>query len=100
MFGGYGIFKGDLMFGLVAEDILYFKADQNTIPDYEEQGLGPFVYEKKGKKVAMSYYQVPEDALDSSEALCEWAPKAYDVALRGKTSNSKGTRRRPKTLKK
>jgi DNA transformation protein len=84
MFGGYGIFKEDLMFGLVADEVLYLKVDQETIPGYEAQGLGPFVYEKKGKKMAMSYYQAPEEAMDSSSDLCEWAERAYRAALRAK----------------
>ena len=100
MFGGYGIFKQDLMFGLVAEDVLHLKVDQTTIPDYEELGLGPFMYQKKGKKIAMSYYQIPEDALDSSEALCEWARKSYDAALRRKKSHSRGPTRRKQSPKK
>ncbi len=56
MIGDYGIYKEDIMFGLVADEVRYLKVDQETIPDYEAQGLGPFVYEKKGKKMAMSYY--------------------------------------------
>ncbi len=84
MFGGYGIYRESLMFGLVADDVLFFKADQETIPDYEVLGLGPFLFEKNGKMVAMSYYQVSADAMDSSSDLCEWAEKAYHVALRAK----------------
>ncbi len=72
------------MFGLVADEVLYLKADEETITDYEMLGLGPFLFEKNGKMVAMSYYQVSADAMDSSSDLCEWAEKAYCVALREK----------------
>lgn len=84
MFGGYGIFKQDLMFGLVADEVWYLKVDQETIPDYKALELGSFAYEGKGKKMAMSYYQAPEEAMDSSSALCEWAEKAYRAALGAK----------------
>ena len=84
MFGGYGIYRESVMFGLVADGVLYFKADEESIPDYEALGLGPFLFEKNGKMVAMSYYQVSADAMDSSSDLCEWAEKAYSVALRAK----------------
>lgn len=98
MFGGYGIYREEIMFGLVADDVLYFKADEETIPDYEALGLGPFLFEKNGKMVAMSYYQAPEDAMDSSSDLCEWAEKAYSVALRTKNkkrnSQLSGSRRK------
>ncbi len=101
MFGGYGIFKEDLMFGLVADEVLYLKVDQETIRDYEAQGLGPFVYEKKGKTMAMSYYQAPEEAMDSSSELCEWAERAYRAALRAKKKKTSfpsqlNNRKRPK----
>ena len=42
MFGGLGIFKDGLMFALVAEDALYMKADDATIPAYAAEGSGPF----------------------------------------------------------
>jgi DNA transformation protein and related proteins len=35
MFGGLGIFKGGLMFALVADDVLYFKADETTTPAFK-----------------------------------------------------------------
>ena len=97
MFGGYGIYRKDVMFGLVADDVLYFKADHQTIPDFEELGLAPFLYEKKGKPVSMSYYQVPDDTLDSSQDLCAWAQKAYTVALRAKKDKTKTSSRQPTT---
>ena len=57
MFGGNGIFKEDLMFGLVADRVLYLKVDRVSKPDYEVQGFGLFVYEKKEKKMALAYYR-------------------------------------------
>ena len=77
------------------------KVDQETISDYEDMGLGPFVYEKKVKKMAMSYYQAPEEAMDSSSDLCEWAEKAYSAALRAKEKrpDSRSTHR-PRPTKK
>ena len=72
------------MFGLVADEVLYLKIDQKILSVFKALGLGPFVYEKKGKKMAMSYYQAPENAMDSSSDLCEWAEKAYRAALRAK----------------
>jgi len=82
MFGGFGIYRNNLMFGLVADDILYFKVDEKTRPGFESKGLPPFTYEKKGKKYSMSYYQAPEEALEDPEEMAVWAEKAYGVALR------------------
>ena len=50
MFWGYGIFKEDLMLGLVADEVLSLKVDEVTIPVYEAQRFGPFVYKKKKER--------------------------------------------------
>ncbi|HLF20901.1 MAG TPA: TfoX/Sxy family protein, partial [Aestuariivirga sp.] len=64
MFSGAGVFRDGLMFALVANDVLYFKADDTTKPDFEAEGLGPFVYgTKKGKNTIMSYRRAPERCL-------------------------------------
>ncbi|MBW1858834.1 MAG: TfoX/Sxy family protein [Deltaproteobacteria bacterium] len=82
MFGGFGIYLKGLMFGLVADDTFYLKVDEKNRPDYEEKGLGPFTYQRGGKKFAMSYYRAPGEAIDDAHDLCAWAKKAYDAAIR------------------
>ena len=82
MFGGFGIFRRDLMFGLVADDTLYLKADEKSRPEFESRGLSPFVYKTKGKEYSMSYSQAPEEALEDPEEMAQWAKKAYDAAKR------------------
>ncbi|HYX81841.1 MAG TPA: TfoX/Sxy family protein [Gemmatimonadales bacterium] len=81
MFGGFGIYAGDLFFALIADDTLYFKADDSNRPDYEAVGMKPFQPYGPGSE-AMQYYQVPADLLDESEALRPWAEKAIAVAAR------------------
>ena len=83
MFGGFGIFMDELMFGLVSKNVFYLKVDDKNRPDFETRGLGPFTYSRKGKEYSMSYYEVPDEAVDEAEQLCGWAQKAYDAALRG-----------------
>ena len=82
MFGGHGIFLDGLMFGLVADSILYLKVDQETEKEFKAKGLDAFTYNKKGKEFKMSYYQAPEDALEDAEEMNLWANKAYAGALR------------------
>jgi DNA transformation protein and related proteins len=81
MFGGVGVYAGDLFFALLADDTLYFKVDDSNRPDFEAQGMGPFQpYGEAGE--VMQYYQVPADLLDDAEALRPWAEKAIAVAAR------------------
>ncbi len=42
MFGGAGVYLDGLMFGLIANETLYFKVDDRNRVDYESEGLGPF----------------------------------------------------------
>lgn len=83
MFGGYGIYHNQLMFALVADDILYLKVDDKNRHEFEERELQPFVYVKQGKPMKMSYYQAPDEVLDNSDEMCRWAELAYAAALRG-----------------
>jgi DNA transformation protein len=82
MFGGHGIFLEGLMFALIADSVLYLKADKESEGDFTERDLEPFTYNKKGKLMKMSYYQAPEEALEDGEIMNEWGNKGYSAALR------------------
>ena len=81
MFGGVGIYSGDLFFALISDDTLYFKVDDSNRGDFEARGMGPFrPYGEDGE--IMQYYQVAEDLVEDAEALRPWAEKAIAVAGR------------------
>ena len=82
MFGGYGIFLEGLMFGLIADGVLYLKTDKETENEFKAKGLEQFTYIKKGKEFKMSYYQAPEETLEDDEEMSFWAAKAYGTALK------------------
>ncbi len=86
MFGGHGIYHGGVMFGLVAHDTLYLKADKETAPEFEAKGLTQFEYSKGNKLVKMSYYLAPEEALENPDDAEYWARLAYAAALRAKSN--------------
>ena len=84
MFGGVGLYAGDLFFALMDDDVLYFKVDDNTRARFEELGMGPFRPRGDGGEV-MQYYEVPADVLEDAEALAPWAVTAVEVAGRART---------------
>jgi len=89
MFGGHGIYQGDLMFGLVADGVLYLKVGEPNIKDYIQAGMKPFLYEaKNGKSISMSYWRLPEDVLESNEDLLKWVNKSIEVAKAAKPKKS------------
>jgi DNA transformation protein and related proteins len=80
MFGGAGVYCDGLMFGLIADDVLYLKADASTARAYEDEGCGPFVYDGKTKPVAMSYWRLPERLIDEPDEFVDWARRSVGVA--------------------
>jgi len=81
MFGGVGIYAGDLFFALIADDSLYFKVNDSNRQDFERLGMKPFQPYGEGGEV-MQYYQVPADLLEDPETLKPWAEKAIAVAAK------------------
>jgi len=83
MFGGVGLFADDVMFALVAAEVIYLKADDRTIPAFQSEGLGPFTYDtKNGKHVLMSYWRMPDRLYDEPDELARWARDALEAARR------------------
>jgi DNA transformation protein len=82
MFGGHGIYQGDVMFAIVADGGLYFKADEWTRDEYTARDLKRFTYEARGRTVHLQYYAAPPEVLDEQEAMIHWGKCAIEVALR------------------
>lgn len=89
MFGGAGIYADGVMFGLIADDTLYLKADEKTKRDFEAEGLGQFIHEGGGRTVAMSYWRIPERLLDDPDEMVAWARIALGVAQRAAAAKPK-----------
>src|SRR3989441_13353797 len=67
MFGGVGIYAGDLFFALVADDALYLKGDDASRPEFEARGMSPFrPFGEDGG--VMQHYQVAADLAGVVEA--------------------------------
>ncbi len=85
MFGGYGFYKDGIFFGMIANDVLYFKVDDINKSKYTESGSKPFVYvSPKGKEMIMSYYEVPESVMDNKNLFKEWINDAVEAGVRSK----------------
>jgi DNA transformation protein len=89
MFGGVGLYGGELFFALIADDTLYFKVDESNRPDFERLGMRPFQPYGEGGEI-MQYYQVPAELLEDPEALRPWSAKALEVAATKKRKGKRG----------
>lgn len=74
MFGGYGLYSGNIFFGIIHNGRLYFKASPKTVQLYTAQGMKPF--KPNATQTLTSYYEVPTDVLEDAEQLTHWATQA------------------------
>jgi DNA transformation protein len=85
MFGGHGLYVDDLFIALIAFERLFLKTDAATRPAFEAAGCEPFVYEARGKPVAVSaYWSAPPEAMESPTSMSPWARLAMQAALAGR----------------
>ena len=88
MFGGYGLYKNEVVFGIIADDELYFKVDETNRAEYEKRASRPFTYEGKNRKrITMSYWEVPAGILEDRTLLTDWVDAS--VAASRKTKKTR-----------
>jgi DNA transformation protein and related proteins len=83
MFSGAGVFAEGLMIGLVVDGVIYLKADERTIADFQREGRAPFQYRSRdGARTLHSYWRMPERLYDDPDEMAEWARRSADCARR------------------
>ncbi len=87
MFGGYGLYRGKLFFGIIHRGRLYFKTDPASARIYIEKGMKPF--RPSPKQTLKTYYEVPEDVLEDPDDLAAWAERAV-ASQRGSRKSVRG----------
>lgn len=93
MFGGHGIYDGDLMFALAFDGEIYLKTSEATRPRFVEAGSAPFVYRQRGRPRDLGYWKLPEAAYEDPDLLRGWVELAL-AAARERKSAAKPVRRR------
>ncbi|SDP45486.1 TfoX/Sxy family protein [Afipia sp. GAS231] len=94
MFSGFGISADGTNFALALRAGLYFRADEQSIPQFEAEGSKPFQYQTRAKTVTVnSYWELPARLFDDSEELSVWARTALAAAQRA------AMKKRPKVRK-
>jgi DNA transformation protein len=90
MFGKIGVFCDGVMLGVVADEALYFRVDdQNRVLFAEARSTPPLNYEKKGITIDLSFWRVPERLLDDTDELVLWARAALAAAHRVATKRKR-----------
>ncbi|AOY01245.1 TfoX/Sxy family protein [Jeongeupia sp. USM3] len=89
MFGAWGLYCDEAFFAIVDDDVLYLKADDVSRAAFVAAATRPFSYAVRGKTQTMSYYTLPDAALDDTSELLRWARTAFEAALRAQATKRK-----------
>ena len=94
MFGGVGLYRAGVFFGIMAADVLYLKVDEVNRPDYDRAGSKPF-RPYAHRSGTMQYWAVPLEILESAPALVAWAREAVNAAKRSHAAGAPAPRQKP-----
>ncbi|OGA42268.1 MAG: hypothetical protein A3G24_17585 [Betaproteobacteria bacterium RIFCSPLOWO2_12_FULL_62_13] len=89
MFGGHGLYCDGVFFGIIADDMLYLKADGENRAEFERAGCEIFSYARQGKIARLNFYRAPEEAMDAPHLMLPWARSALAAALRARAAKPK-----------
>ena len=83
MFGKSGVFCDGVMLGMVTENTLYFRVDdQNREAFREAEAFPPLNYAKQGETIDLAFWRVPERLFDEPDEFITWARAALAAAHR------------------
>ena len=83
MFSKTGVFCDGVMLGMVTDNTLYFRVDDDNRAAFKEaEAFPPLNYEKKGITIDLSFWRAPERLFDEPEEFVAWARAALAAARR------------------
>ena len=83
MFGKTGVFCDGFMFGMVTDNTLYLRVDDDNRAAFQEAASSPPLnYRKKGETIDLSFWRAPERLFDEPDELVTWARIALAAAHR------------------
>jgi DNA transformation protein and related proteins len=83
MFGKTGVFCDGLMLGMVRDDVLYFRVDDDNRETFKEaEAFLPLNYEKGGGSIDLAFWRAPERLFDEPDEFVAWARAALGAARR------------------
>ncbi|MGY3694041.1 DNA transformation protein [Bradyrhizobium sp. USDA 3240] len=83
MFGKTGVFCDGVMLGMVTDNTLYVRVDDQNRETFKEAAASPPLnYAKQGATIDLAFWRVPERLFDEPDELVVWAQAALAAARR------------------
>jgi len=93
MMGGATLYLDGVIFAIVGDDTLWFKADRESDALWDAAGADRFsMVRKDGSMATMNYRRAPDDVLDDADTLREWAVVAVEAGRRAPVRTPKRKR--------
>ncbi len=90
MMGGAVLYLDGVVFAIVGDDMLWFKADAESDAAWDAIGAERIAMERKDGSIAtMNYRRAPDDVLDDADAMREWAALAVAAGRRAPVKKRK-----------
>ena len=100
MFGKTGVFCDGVMLGMVRDNTLYFRVDDDNRAAFKEaESVPPLDYKKKGGTIDLSFWRAPERLFDEPDELVTWARAALAAARRIAAQRERTARKRNSSLR-
>ncbi len=71
-----------VVFAIVDDETLWFKADAESAALWDAAGCAYFTYMRDGTPQTMNYHCAPDDVYDDADAMREWAAPAIAAGRR------------------
>lgn len=96
MFGKTGVFCRGLMLGIISDDTLYLRVDDDNRSLFKDaEAAPPLSYVRNGVTIDLAYLRLPDRLLDEPEELLAFARAAMAAAQRVAARREKSARRSP-----
>jgi DNA transformation protein len=100
-FGGEGIYAGETMIGMVRDDRVFLKTDDETIKAYVKEKCPPFTFKKRGTEtIVTTWFEIPARLYDDPEELANWMRDALKAAQTSPTAVKKARKAEAKLPRK
>jgi|CXWL01.1.fsa_nt_gi DNA transformation protein len=92
MFGGVALYANELIFAILDDDRMWFKADDLNRADFEAEECEQ--WRPMPSAPPMGYFELPSRVVDDPAELTVWIEKSLAVAERKEAAKSKKNRKR------
>ena len=82
MFGGHGLYARGVMFGILDDEELFLRADDQARPTFTAAGCRQWSYPTKKGPMPGDYWRPPDEAHEDAEAMRPWGEMGLAAALR------------------